>query len=99
MRAFAPIVLVLLAVAGCTPMAYQKAGVTSDRASVEEMECRSMAAREATPPLWYWRPYYGWRRPYFGDPMLSRMQEEAGLSDFCMRSRGYQLVPVPSNPS
>lgn len=87
-----------LAVAGCTPMAYQKAGVTPQQAFVDEQDCRSMAAREAW-PLWAWPRHHGRRRyPSFGDPLLNRMQEESSLSDFCMRARGYSLQPLP-NPS
>lgn len=97
MRLLVPLAIVLC-LTGCTPMAYQKAGVTQQQASVDEMDCRSMAAREAW-PMWAWpRPYGRRRYPYFGDPLLNRMQEESSLSDFCMRARGYNLQPVP-NPS
>lgn len=97
MRTIVPIVAAL-ALAGCAPMAYQKAGVTPQQVTADEQECRSMAAREAW-PMWAWPRPYGWRRyPYFGDPMLNRMQEESSLADFCMRARGYNLQPLP-NPS
>jgi len=97
MRFLVPLAIVL-GLTGCTPMAYQKAGVTSQQATADEMDCRSMAAREAW-PMWAWpRPYGRRRYPYFGDPFLNRMQEESSLSDFCMRARGYNLQPVP-NPS
>lgn len=88
--------LILLAVAGCAPMAYQKAGVTTTQVSADEQECRSMAAREA-PPIGMWVPGrpFGRRHP-FG--MLDRMQTESGLADFCMRARGYELKALP-NPS
>lgn len=89
-------VATVVAVAGCTPMAYQKAGVTQQQASVDEMDCRSMAAREAL-PMWAWpRPYGRRRYPYFGDLFLNRVQEESSLADFCMRARGYNLLPVPN---
>jgi hypothetical protein len=41
-------------------------------------------------------PYYGpWSYPFY-DPLF----EESRLADFCMRSKGYQLVPVeaPKKP-
>lgn len=94
MRIMLPVAMAL-ALAGCAPMAYQKAGATPQQATVDEQDCRSMAAREAL-PMWAWRPY-GWRRyGYASDPFLYRMQEESSLSDFCMRARGYNLQPVPS---
>lgn len=85
--------LVALAVAGCTPMAYQKAGVTTAQTRADEQECRSMAAREVL-PMGIWIPGrpFGWRpRHYFGDPLLDRMHAEGSLADFCMRARGYEL--------
>ena len=89
-------IAIALTLAGCAPMAYQKSGATPQQATADEKDCRSMAAREAW-PMWAWPRPYGWRRqPYLGDPMLNRMQEESSLSDFCMRSRGYSLQPVPS---
>lgn len=87
-----------LAVAGCTPMAYQKAGVTTTQATADEQDCRSLAAREA-PSLGMWlpgRPFGSGRRRFFGDPLLDRMQAESGLADFCMRARGYELKALPS---
>ena len=94
MRFFVLLALALV-VAGCAPMAYQKAGVSAQQAKADEQDCRSMAAREAL-PLGALRPF-GWRRyGAFGDPLLSRMQEESSLSDFCMRARGYNLQPVPN---
>jgi hypothetical protein len=30
----------------------------------------------------------------FGDPFGDRFMEESRLEDFCMRNKGYQLVPV-----
>lgn len=90
--------LAALAVVGCTPMAYQKAGVTTAQAAADEQDCRSLAAREA-PPLGMWlpgRPFGRGHRLTFGDPLLDRMQAERGLADFCMRVRGYELKALPS---
>ena len=30
----------------------------------------------------------------FGDPFSDQLMEEARLANFCMRSKGYELVPV-----
>lgn len=92
--------LTLLAVVGCTPMAYQKAGVTAMQATADEHECRSLAAREV-PPMGMWihrRPFGSARHRYFGDPLLDRMQAESSLADFCMRARGYEMKALPSPP-
>ena len=90
--------LAALAVAGCTQMAYQKAGVTTTQAAADEQDCRSLAAREA-PSLGMWLPGrpFGWgHRRTLGDPLLDRMRAESGLADFCMRVRGYELKTLPS---
>jgi hypothetical protein len=66
--------------------------------------CRQQAWREAQFRAWAYRPigpitlrdaggrgFIGWPSPYpFGDPLF----EEARLTDFCMRAKGYELVPV-----
>ncbi|MBM3531480.1 MAG: hypothetical protein FJX60_00400 [Alphaproteobacteria bacterium] len=88
-----------LVAAGCTPMAYTRPGVTAEQAEVEERECRSLAARESF--FNYPYPYLGYphhRRHRGGGAFLDRMMSESNLSDFCMRSRGYSLQPVPPNP-
>lgn len=99
MRSLA-LLTIVLAVAGCTPMAHQRAGVTTAQTRADEQECRSMAAREVL-PMGMWipgRPFGGRPRHYFGDPLLDRMHAESSLADFCMRARGYELRPLLSAP-
>ena len=91
--------LILLATSACAPMAYTRPGVSLAQAESDERDCRRLAAREAAPmfgmgPYPYRYPRY---RPFFGDPLLDRMQNESSLADFCMRSRGYSLQRFPSS--
>ncbi len=98
-----------LLLAGCTPMAFQKPGVTEAQAQTDSAECQALADREAMrDPWWPWSPYgYGFR-PHVFDPFrtrsqsglsIERMRAERDLAEFCMRARGYELQPVPDpNP-
>jgi len=105
-------ILALLAgalfLAACTPMAFQKPGVTAVQAQTDSEECRVLADREAMrQPRWPWPPHafgHGFR-PHGFDPFgprhysslsLDRMRAERDLADFCMRARGYELQPVPA---
>ena len=70
--------------------------------------CRDQAFRETSwygyayygppGPLAYYDPFgrlYAW--PYlspFADPWGDRFLEEARLTNFCMRAKGYELSPV-----
>ena len=85
--------LVLLAVAGCAPMAYTRPGVSLAQAESDERDCRSLAQREMRLPIGpapYGTPHRRYR-PLFGDPLLDRLRGESDLADFCMRARGYSL--------
>jgi hypothetical protein len=88
--------LVLLTAVGCTPVAYTRPGATSTQAEVDERECRSLAAMETAPLSVYRYHSYRRNRLHPADAFMDRMLSESGLSDFCMRSRGYSLQPVPS---
>jgi hypothetical protein len=53
-------------------------------------------------PFSPWMYRDGWGRPFAGpafgpfyDPLADRYLEEQRLANFCMRSKGYELVPVP----
>jgi hypothetical protein len=93
------VLLLAVAVAGCTPMGYARPGATLAQARADEQECRGLAAREMMPPPLflpapYGHPAYRRVRPLFGDPLLDRMRAESDLADFCMRARGYTLQPL-----
>jgi hypothetical protein len=90
------VLLLVAGLAACTPVAYQKPGVTALESEADQRDCRMMAMREAHSPFGLgWGPS-GYRRWVFSDPLLDRMRNESALADFCMRARGYRLQPLPS---
>src|SRR5258708_3968894 len=93
--------------AACTPMQWVKQDATPEQLREDSIQCQQDAWLEARMRSWYYRPLapiftrdslgnhlLGW--PYntyydpFGDPYI----EEARLTQFCMRNKGYALVPV-----
>jgi hypothetical protein len=96
-----------LLLSGCvvTPMEWVKPGMAPSEAGLERQQCQFSASREAFryrslgSSFSYYRydPYSGRRLAYpsmmFGrdDPFI-----ESRLADFCMRSKGYNLVPKRS---
>src|SRR5262245_8228521 len=107
--------IALLLLAGCAPMQWIKDGEPAEPAALEKDSafCRQEAWREAQYRAWAYRPiapvvtrdrfgrstFVGWPyAPYaypFGDPFF----DEARLADFCMRAKGYELVPAPPKPA
>lgn len=98
-----------VALSACTPMQWVRDGAVPAPEALEKdaAACRQQAWREAQYRAFAYRPFgpfamrggsgrgfYGW--PYgayaypFGDPFF----EEGRLADFCMRAKGYELVPV-----
>ena len=98
--------LLLLATA-CTPMEWVRPGTSLQQMQADSAECNDLAWQESQ-RMWLWDPWHPWfgytrfgrsRWPYWGygpDPMMWRMQIERDLYDFCMRARGYRLMPVPA---
>ncbi len=103
--------LALAATAGCatTPVAWQRPD-TGVRASAEEIaECRDAAVLEVNrrwPWAWYGPGPRGW--PWRHDPLslgyfphryafadLSRLELIQELTGFCLRLKGYRLLPAP----
>ena len=97
-----------LALAACTPMQWLRSDVTPEQVAADEELCREAAWREASFVYadygafgpWMNRDVFG--RPLFYppagpffDPLLNRDWDEARLTDFCMRSKGYRLEPLP----
>jgi hypothetical protein len=98
-----------LAVAACAPMEWTGNDASPEQRAADLRACRDQAWREASwlwpnqyggiGPLVYadplgrrllvW-PYYS----PFADPYGDRFMEEARLSDFCMRAKGYELAPL-----
>ena len=109
MRKILP-VLLLLAVAACgTPARWQKPGVSDEITEDDMKSCRQAAWQEANRyypfgyyPFGFGPPVWGGRR---GNYMLWQMRQdndrfyaENRLTSFCMRTKGYELVPVQQAP-
>jgi hypothetical protein len=83
-----------------------KDGSTAEQIDADLNRCQRDAWQEARMSNWYYPPFgsiYGrpvagrplqWPAgPYFTDPSM----EEARLTQFCMRNKGYELQPVEEN--
>jgi len=97
----------LIAVGGCTPMRWEHLSLSGAAAQEESGTCRQAAWSEAQrqslyggfgafPSRWV-RGRDG--RMYLADPWTSQRQAnafflEAQLYDFCMRNKGFRLVPA-----
>lgn len=87
---------------GCQTYAWNKPGVT---APLVQQECSRLAAQQAFsgyafrtdpfPPRLTDRPGDPRTAIYRRNLELDRMSHEAQLQSFCMRARGYELVPTP----
>jgi hypothetical protein len=105
-----PLLPLLLAAAACAPMEWTKSDAGPAQMEADLKACRQLAWREAgwapygywyggIGPLGYYDPFAHRMYPYpyytpFADPYGGRFLEEARLTDFCMRAKGYQLEPV-----
>lgn len=100
----------LLTLAGCGPaLQWHKPNTSAEAVQLDAKECRVAARDEAFRenflygPPFYSFPSYGprglrhWRDPFY-DPFFAREMREQSLQDFCLRARGYQLVPMSKQP-
>jgi hypothetical protein len=97
-------VAVLALTAACTPMQWVKEDATAQQLKEDSIQCQQDAWREARMRIWYYRPLgasftrdnpsIGWPYGPSGDPFWDPYLEESRLTQFCMRSKGYQLQPV-----
>jgi hypothetical protein len=107
MARVAVLLALLLAAAGCAPLYWVRADTEPEQLERDMAQCRQQAWREASWRTWLYRPFgptviqdLNGRRflvwPYgpFSDPFGDRFFEEARLTDFCMRNKGYDLVPA-----
>lgn len=87
--------------AACTPMQWQHASMGVAPSQGEVNECNQAASYEAHRqafmydfgrPRYYGRPWGPWPRYSSSD----RFFLERDLFDYCMRAKGYRLVPAPS---
>ena len=95
------------AITACTPMQWVKADATPERLQEDSIHCQQEAWREARTRSWYYRPFspvfirdasgrnfLGWPYGPYSDPFGDPYLEESRLTQFCMRSKGYELQPV-----
>jgi hypothetical protein len=97
---------IALVLTGCTPMEWVRPDATPEEREQDAIACQQDAWREAQWRSWYYRPFpagpfrdltgrhlagpYGYYGGLYGDPFL----EEGRLASFCMRNKGYELVPA-----
>lgn len=99
--------LVLLLAAGCTPLQWVKQDVSPEQLEQDLAQCQQQAWREASWRAWYYRPltpfvvqdlqgrrFLVYPHSPFSDPFGDRFFEEARLAHFCMRAKGYELIPA-----
>jgi hypothetical protein len=102
-------ILALTLVCGCAPMHWQRADASAEQRVADEQDCRNHAFREASIRSWHHHammgPVFGrdamgggffvWPSGAVVDPYGHQIMEENRLAQFCMESKGYQLVPAP----
>jgi hypothetical protein len=101
-------ILALVLAAGCTAMEWQKQDASAEQLRADEQECRQHAAREASFRAWHYqamlepvfsrdssgRGFFVGPSSAMVDPYGHQMVAENRLTQSCMESRGYTLVPV-----
>ena len=96
------VVLTALTVGACQPMAWTKPGATPELAQIDQHECSRLASQTAFRDYFHGGPFFypfpdRWHRRshfYRQQREFDRMSYEAHLQDYCMRTRGYELVPI-----
>ena len=94
--------------AGCTTTQWQNPSLGTAPSQAEISECDQAAYYEAQRQTFFyggygfdWPYYAGWRRgalgPWPRSTINDRFFVERDLFDFCMRAKGYRLVPVPES--
>ena len=106
--------LALLVLTACTPMQWVRDGNVPPTEALEKdsTACRQQAWREAQYRAFAYRPYgpvmfrgpsgrsyVGWPYSPYSYPFGDVLFDEMRLADFCMRAKGYELVPVPQKPA
>ena len=100
-------VLAVAALAACTPMRWEHPQLAMADADQELRECSIRARQEVWRNSFMYRPLHypmlryrdNQGRLRYADPVIPRHRDttfdEWHLRDYCMRSKGWQLVPVP----
>ena len=105
-------VFAVLFLAACTPLQWVRPDTGAQQLNGDLAQCQQEAWREARWRTWLYRPlgpttfrdihgrhFLAWPYSPFGDPFGDRFMEESRLAHFCMRAKGYQLVPVEQPPA
>ncbi|MBL8831177.1 MAG: hypothetical protein JNL71_02190 [Rhodospirillales bacterium] len=85
---------------GCTPMRWEHPAFGPEEAGREAQDCRQQAWAEAQrQSFMYFGPRYvrdrkGRLYPHYYPDFSERQFAEMRLNDFCMRNKGFALVPV-----
>ena len=101
--------LIPLLLAACTPMQWQRTDATPEQLRADEQECRNLAWREASYRSFQYqtmmgpvfardasgRGFFVWPSGSVVDPYGHQLADEQRFAQFCMESKGYELVPVP----
>ena len=106
-RAAAIVTVAALALAGCTPMRWERDGLALDYADSDWNDCRRPATAGAN--RWMFDPFPrtfigrdARGRPfsfYRSSPYPSRFMLEQDYLDNCLRARGFRQMPVkPAEP-
>jgi hypothetical protein len=110
LKSLPAIAAVAFAAAACTPMQWIKPDAAPDQVEQDAIACQQDAWREARSRAWFYAPFgaapfrdqlgrqmFAWPHgPYAGDPFGDPYLEEGRLTQFCMRNKGYELVPQPA---
>jgi len=102
MRRIATLLTLASLAAACAPMQWARQDAGAEQIGRDEQECRQKARREAQNRAWMHRvePVVGpgfvvWPSGATVDPFGNQLLEESRLTQFCMESKGYMLVPAP----
>jgi hypothetical protein len=87
-------------------MQWLRPETTAAQLDHDAAQCQQDAWREAQWRAFMYRPFghtlltdargrrFLWPHPPLGDPFGDQFMEESRLAHFCMRAKGYELVPV-----
>jgi hypothetical protein len=101
--------IIALLLAGCAPMQWAREGASAEQLQDDQRACEEQAYREASLRFYNYYPGMGpaifqdslgrrlavYPSGPFADQFGNQLMEETRLTSFCMRAKGYDLVPAP----